>query len=66
MILNNVNDEIYSNKEKYFGPNAIVATQKLIKIDPMLKQIPVNLWNTEKTAVRILLWILKCGDKGRL
>ena len=55
IILNNVIDEIHSNNEKYFGPNAIVATQKLIKIDPMLKQIPVNLWNIEKTAVRILL-----------
>ena len=65
IILNNVIDEIHSNNEKYFGPNAIVATQKLIKIDPMLKQIPVNLWNTEKTAVRIFLWILRCGDKGR-
>ena len=43
IILNNVIDEIHSNNEKYFGPNAIVATQKLIKIDPMLKQIPVNL-----------------------
>ena len=43
IILNNVIDEIYSNSEKYFGPNAIVATQRLIKIDPMLKQIPVNL-----------------------
>ena len=43
IILNNVIDEMYSNKEKYFGPNAIEATQKLIKIDPMLKQIPVNL-----------------------
>ena len=54
-ILNNDIDEIYSNNKKYFGPNAIVATQKLIKIDPMLKQIPVNLWNIEKTAVGILL-----------
>ncbi len=43
IILNNVIDETYSNNEKYFGPNAIVATQKQIKIDPMLKQIPVNL-----------------------
>ena len=43
IILNNVIDEICSNNEKYFGPNAIVATQKQIKIDPMLKQIPVNL-----------------------
>ena len=66
IILNSVIDAIYSNKEKYFGPNAIVAIQKLIKIDPILKPIPVNLWNIEKTAVRILLWILKCGDKGRL
>ena len=55
IILNNVIDEIHSNNEKYFGPNAIVATQKLIKIDTMLKQIPVNLWNIEKTAVGILL-----------
>ena len=43
IILNNVIDEIYSNNEKYFGPNAIVATHKQIKIVPMLKQIPVNL-----------------------
>ena len=43
IILNNVIDEIYSNNEKYFGPNAIVAIQKQIKIDPMLRQIPVNL-----------------------
>tara|TARA_B100000929_G_scaffold224562_1_gene180870 strand:+ start:313 stop:498 length:186 start_codon:yes stop_codon:yes gene_type:complete len=55
IILNNVIDEIYSNNEKYFGPNAIVATQTLIKTDPMLKQIPVNLWNIEKIAVGILL-----------
>ena len=55
IILNNVIDEIYSNSEKYFGPNAIVATQRLIKIDPMLKQIPVNLWNIEKIAVGIFL-----------
>ena len=43
IILNNVIAEMHSNNEKYFGPNAIVATQRLIKIDPMLKQIPVNL-----------------------
>ena len=43
IILNNVIDEIYSNNEKYFVPNAIATTQKQIKIDPMLKQIPVNL-----------------------
>ena len=43
IILNNVIDETYSNNEKYFGPNAIVEIQKQIKIDPMLKQIPVNL-----------------------
>ena len=55
IILNNIADETYSNNEKYFDPNAIVATQKLIKIDPMLKQIPVNLWNIEKIAVGILL-----------
>ena len=55
IILNNVIAEIYSNNEKYFGPNAMVATQRLIKIDPMLKQIPVNLWNIEKTIVGILL-----------
>ena len=55
IILNNVMDETYSNNEKYFGPNAIVATQKQIKIDPMLKQIPVNLWKIEKIAVGILL-----------
>ena len=36
IILNNVIDEIYSNNEKYFGPNAIVATQKLIKIDAIV------------------------------
>ena len=65
IILNNVIDEIHSNNEKYFGPNAIVATHKQIKIDPMLKQIPVNLWNIEKSAVKIFLWMLKCGDKGR-
>ena len=55
IILNNVIDEICSNNEKYFGPNAIVATQKQIKIDPMLKQIPVNLWKIEKIAVGIFL-----------
>ena len=55
IILNNVIDEIYSKNAKHFGPNAIVATQILIKIDPMLKQIPVNLWNIEKIAVGILL-----------
>ena len=65
IILNNINEEIYSNKEKYFGPSAIVATQKLIKIDPILKQTPVSLWKIEKTDVKIRLWILKCGDKGR-
>jgi len=43
IILNNVMDETRSNNEIYLGPNAIVATQKQIKIDPMLKQIPVNL-----------------------
>ena len=43
IILNNVIDEIYSNKEKYFGPNAIMAIQKQINIDPILKQTPVNL-----------------------
>ena len=43
IILNNVMDETRSNNEKYLGPNAIAATQKQIKIDPMLKQIPVNL-----------------------
>ena len=42
-----------------------MATQKQIKTQPKLKQIPVNLWNIEKTAVRILIWILRCGDKGR-
>ena len=55
IILNNVIDATCSNNEKYFGPDAIIATQKLIKIDPMLKQIPVNLWNIEKTAVGIHL-----------
>ena len=65
IILNNVIDETCSNNEKYFGPNAIIATQKQIKIDPILKQIPVNLWHIEKIAVGILLWILRCGDKGR-
>ena len=55
IILNNAVDEIYSNNEKYFGPNAIEATQKQIKIDPILKQIPVNLWKIEKIAVGILL-----------
>ena len=55
IILNNVIDEIYSNNEKYFGPNAIATTQKQIKIDPMLKQIPVNLWKIEKIAVGTFL-----------
>jgi len=55
ITLNNVIDEICSNNEKYFGPNAIVATQKQIKIDPMLKQIPVNLWKIEKIAVGTFL-----------
>ena len=36
-----------------------------MKIDPMLKAKPVNLWNIEKIAVGIFLWMLRCGDKGR-
>jgi len=36
-------DEIYSNNKKYFGPDAIAATQKQTTIDPRLKQTPVNL-----------------------
>ena len=55
IILNNIIDVIFSNNKKYFGPNAIVAIQKQIKIDPMLKQMPVNLWKIEKIAVGILL-----------
>ena len=33
---------------------------------PKLKQIPVNLWKIEKTAVSTFLCIDRCGDKGRL
>ena len=57
---------MYSNSEKYSGPNAIIAIQRVIKIEPILKLIPDNLWKAEKTAVKIFLCILKCGDKGRL
>ena len=32
---------------------------------PRLRQIPVNLWKIEKTAVSTFLWIERCGDKGR-
>ena len=35
------------------------------KIAPKLRQIPVNLWKIEKTAVKTLLCIERCGDKGR-
>ena len=35
------------------------------KMAPRLRQIPVNLWKIEKTAVSTFLWIERCGDKGR-
>ena len=35
-----------------------------ISIAPILRPIPVILWNMEKTAVKTFLWIDKCGDNG--
>ena len=48
------------------GPKAIIAIHKAIKIDPILKPKPVNLWKIESTEDKTFLWILRCGDKGLL
>ena len=35
------------------------------KMPSRLRQMPVNRWKIEKTAVSTFLWIERCGDKGR-
>jgi len=44
----------------------MIAIHSVIRIEPILRPIPVNLWKIEKIEVNNFLWILKCGDKGRL
>ena len=55
IILNTIKDEIDWKIIKQFGPKAIIATHKAIKIDPILKLKPVNLWKIESAADKTFL-----------
>ena len=55
IILNTIKDEIDWKIIKQFGPKAIIATHKAIKIDPILNPKPVNLCKIDSTADKTFL-----------